>query len=487
MSKKKDTLFDKAIRRISPKWAYSRKKFAAAYEILNGSRYNNSQPRINTVGGTELTEYNLHQLRDRSRYLSQNNPIAKGILKTEASGVVGSDTSIQAKTADDGWNDEAEALWKEEMIENPCDVTGRYNFHVFLEKAFRHYRRDGDAFVIFTKDGLQGVGGECVGTPYNVKQPTSFEIINGIAMSKLTGKFLGCYVGKASKWGYIESGSYKKYNAQQVHHFMNSEYFSSTRGEPILTPSIKYIDRLTSYIDAEVVAANINACFTVFVATKENSAKPENAYTGGNSSGTDDKSSVDLESIGNGTVFYGEPGESATAIAATRPAQQFDPFVLRMLSFIGRPLCLPMALVSLDFAGITNVNARLIFSEARDNWKNEQNFVVRPFVQRAWRYKIDEWIADGKLSDRKDKYANEIYLKRWPYVDPFKEANSDRLRLESGVTTRTQICAREGYDWKDVVEEREFEERTLEKKKLILKSKAPTSEEKVVLDPEKKE
>lgn len=464
----KENPIDWFLKYFAPKRAYERAQYRFAYNILSKSRLHKKRIGLSGTGDNQLTEKNLGELRDICRDLGRNNPVAKGLLKTEAGGVVGSDTVIQAKTEDEGWNSAAETLWRAEMIDSTCDVTGRFNFHNFLNKSFRTYRRDGDLFIVFTDDGLQAIEGECIGTPAGMQQPKYFTVTNGIAVSNQTGRVLGYYVGKSNKWGYVQPDSFGKYNVKDVHHFFNPDRFSQSRGEPALVPSVDYIDKLCEYIDAELVAARVNACFSAYITSKENQAMPDPYVNGISADGEDPDTGSKLEKLEPGMIQYLEPGEEIKPVGQVRPSTSFDPFILRMLGFIGRPLCMPMALVSLDFHGVTNVNARLIFSEARGNWKDEQEFVVRPFVRKVWVYKINQWIERGLLSDRKDKYSSEIFLKRWPYVDPYKEANADKLRLEEGVTTRTAIAAREGKDFKEVIAEREQEEKIIKEKGLDL-------------------
>lgn len=471
--KVKESFIDRAIKYFSPERGCRRAQFRSAYEVLEKDRTNKPRGLFEGTGDTILKRKSLARLRSICRDLGRNSPIIKGILKTEANGVVGSSTVIHAKTEDEIWNDTAERLWREEMLETPCETTNRFNFHSLLHRSFRSYRRDGDFFVIFTDKGLQMIEGDRVGNPggMDVKSFTHFDVFNGVAIAKVDGEVIGYYIGKPDKWGYIKSNTYKKFKAGAVYHWHNPDRFSQSRGEPALVPSVAYVDKLEGYVNAELLSAKVNACFSIFIKSKDNTAFP-GPYKGGISpnTGNDPTTGTQLEKAEPGTILYGgNQYDDAKVLSQGRPTAAFDPFVLRLTAIIARPLCMPMCLATLDFHGVTNVNARLIFQEARSNWKQEQEFVVRPFVQKVWRYKIDEWIERGLLKDRLDKYRSEILLKRWPYVDPYKEANADRLKLEAGTESRTAIVAREGKDWKDVIEERSKEEEKIKELEIVLK------------------
>jgi lambda family phage portal protein len=445
-------LVDGVVGVFSPKAAFERKKYRFGYDAIDKTRTRKKRTDLGGTADQHLDEKSLYDLREIAREMCRNNPLAKGLLRTERNGVIGTGVKIEARTDDAGWNKEAESLWSAEMLDSTCDITGRFNFNQMLRMLFLAYRRDGDAAVIFTDDGLQLIEGEQIGTPLEFKDAEFYDIVNGIAFSKQTKKIIGYFVGSPDKYGYIKTDSYRKYLSEYVHHLFNPERSSQSRGEPALASSINFIDKLCEYVDAELVAAKVNACFSMFISQKD-SIVPD-GYTGGISGTGKDEDGKRLEKISPGIIVYGEPGEEAMGIGQVRPGTLFDPFVMRMLMFIGRPLCLPMALISLDYSGATFMNIRLAYQEARDNWTCEQDDVVRPFVTAVRKWKLQQWLRDKKISARDDMHKIDIYCRRWPYVDPFREAQADGLQLENNTTNRTIICARQGGDFAAINEQR---------------------------------
>ena len=49
----------------------------------------------------------------------------------------------------------------------------------------------------------------------------------------------------------------------------------------------------------------------------------------------------------------------------------------------------------------------------------------------------------------------------WPWVDPVKDANAAKLKLQMSVTTRRAICAEMGVDFDEVVDELKREDKQL--------------------------
>jgi len=473
-SRKSDTFLrrasmalDDVVGVLSPRAAMMRRSYRFGYDILDKHRSRKKRSDAGGTGDWHLSQEKLDKLREICRDLGRNNPLVKGIFRKLATKVVGTATKIQARTDDEGWNQAAEQLWNEEMVNVPCDVTGRFNIHAYLKKMYYTYCRDGDMFTVFADEGIQAIEGDQVGTPYGKKKAEHFEVVNGVAVSKKTRKVIGYYIGKPNRWGYIANESVQKYTADVVHHIFNADRFSCSRGEPVLISAVDMIDKLFGYIDAELVAAKINACFPMMITTKDTSGMPP-PFTKGVSTSGKDEFNRPLEKIDPGMIWHGEPGEKADAIGASRPVSAFDPFVLKIMMIIGSPVNMPLMLITGDYAGATFMNSRVAYQEARDTWYDEQELVIKPFLRRLYILKQQQWIKRKALTERKDSGRFEILCKRWPYVDPFKEAKADEVQLRNGTTTRTTICARQGHDFKDLTDQRAEEEKYLEEKKIVL-------------------
>ena len=465
---------DDVVAVLSPRAAMMRKSYRFGYDILDKHRTRKKRSDMGGTGDWHLSQEKLDKLREICRDLGRNNPLVKGIFRKLATKIVGTATKIQVKTDDEGWNLAAEQLWKEEMVNVPCDVTGRFNIHAYLKKMYYTYCRDGDMFTIFADEGIQAIEGDQVGTPYSKKKAELFEVVNGVAVSKKTKKVIGYYIGKPNKWGYIANESVQRYTSDVVHHAFNSDRFSCSRGEPVLISAVDMIDKLFGYVDAELVAAKINACFPMMITTKDKAGQPPPFTKGISSSGRDEDDRT-LEKIDPGMIWRGGPGETAAAIGAARPASAFDNFVLRIMMLIGQPVNLPLMLVTGDYSGATFMNSRIAYQEARDTWYDEQELIIKPFMRRLYLLKLQQWIARKALTEREDSGQFEILCKRWSYVDPWKESKADEQQLKNRTTTRTAICARQGDDFKDLIDQRAEEEKYLEEKGVGLAPEKPAA------------
>jgi lambda family phage portal protein len=449
---------DRLVGVFSPKAAFRRAQFRAAYEALDQSRIRKKRSGMGGTGDSQLTGANLSQLREIHRDYMRNNPQIEGMLLTALDEIFGEEVKVQAQTDDSSWNEQAEQLWQDEMVNKPCDVTGRFNINQAHGLQYLGCLRDGDSFIVYLDDALQLIEGDQVGTPYGGVAAQNYDVVNGIAYSKQTGRVIGYYIGQPDRKDscYIRAESYCQYLAEQVHHVFSPQRVSQSRGEPILKAAIPQIDQLGKYFEAELIGACVNAAFALYVTSKDASNIPP-AFTGGISSTGEDESGNKLEKMEPGVIQYLKTGEAIAGVGMERPNQNFNIFVDRISAYIGRPLALPLMLITGDYSGATFMNSRIALQQAQSRWRREQGWVLVPMISRTWRWHVDRMILQGKLTQREDAYKHLVQCRRWPYVNPSAEADADKTQLENRTTTRRDICARQGTNYEDIVKQLEKE------------------------------
>ncbi len=449
-------LFDQVSRRQGFQRAVH--QFAASYDILHGDRSRKGYIKnLLGTGDTHLTEQALSDLREVARDASRNDPVIKGLLETYAEGVVGTELPIQARSSDESWNKAREASWKETMLDKPCDSTGRFNFPHCIFLAIQSFSRDGDFFVLFREGGPQLIEGERVGSPSGEKLGGElFDVTNGVATEKTTGKVIGFYIGAPNKWGFIESGTYTRHTADEVHQVFDPDRVSYTRGEPLLTPSVQWFDKFSRYADAELVTSCVQACQGVAITSKSPQSSLPSPATHKANSEVMAEDSMKRFVMSPGMVWDLDPDETVQNIGVTRPTTVFGEFMNKVLTIAGRAAGLPLMLITQDLSGATFMNARIAAQMAQERWRKVQAFVVTPLASRWYLWQTERDISASRdlRPAPKDWRKHEVMCRRWPYVDPEKEAKADEIELRNGTTSRTFICARSGRDYRDVVRER---------------------------------
>jgi len=438
-------------------------QFAASYDILHGDRSRKGYVKsLLGTGDTHLTEQALSDLREVARDASRNDPVVKGVMESYAEGIVGTELPIQARSDDEGWNKAREASWKERMEDRPCDVTGRFAFTHSIFLSVLSFSRDGDFFLIWTPEGMWLCEGEQCGSPSGIDvNGKTFTVTNGIAAANPYGRVIGYYIGSPDKWGYIRPSGYVRYTADQVQHVFDPDRVSYSRGEPLLTPSVNWFDKFGRYADAELVTSCVQACQGVGITHKEPESLLPGAVQHKANSEVNAEDSLKRFQMAPGMVWDMNPGDDVKNIGATRPTTVFGEFMNKVLTIAGRAAGMPLMLITQDLSGATFMNARIAAQMAQERWRKVQTFVVKPLASRWYLWQTERDIATDKelRPAPADWRRHEAMCRRWPYVDPEKEAKADQLELANGTTSRTFICARSGRDYRDVVRERVTDQR----------------------------
>lgn len=159
-----ETALDRVIEWAAPQWAERRLRsrmamaVSGAYHGGKSSRRALSEWKPQAGSADTDTLDDLPYLRDRSRDLVRNAPIAGGALATVVSNVVGTGLTLQSAIDADalGLSDEEATAWQADIerrwrlwSQSPdCDVTRRQRFYGLQALAFRTTLESGDCLVL---------------------------------------------------------------------------------------------------------------------------------------------------------------------------------------------------------------------------------------------------------------------------------------------------------------------------------------------------
>lgn len=176
-------------------------------------------------------------------------------------------------------------------------------------------------------------------------------------------------------------------------------------------------------------------------------------------------------SIGGVRIPIMFPGERINFMQASRPSSGLGPFADKMAEKMAA------ALPGHTFATLTQNYSRSNYSSERSNLLSAARSVLAErfsFAVRSgtplYHAIMEEAFMDGRIAlpsgapDFHDAVA--AYLRaEWVgpadgWIDPLKEAQAALARMEGGLSTLRDECARQGLDWRQVIAQRARERRT---------------------------
>lgn len=475
---------DRLVSFFNPESATRRLRARIAMEVFRGydgaSNSRRSLKEWHPGGGdadSDILE-NLPDLRERSRDLVRNNPLAAGAIKTKVTNVIGTGLRLQSRidrdvlrlTEDqaDEWEKRAEREWRLYWESQNCDITRTQNGHGLTRMVYQQAKENGDVFVLLpakpVKDWpysrrLQVIEADRV---TNKDDAQDSETLAGGIQKDGSGAPVAYHVldqhpGNLSMiqkhtWTVVPAyGS--KTGVRNIVHLYTRTRPGQSRGVPDLAAVIEPLKQLGRYTDAEIMAAVVSSMFTVFVESESGAADFDYSKIGtevGHTAGDKDMK------LGNGMIVGLDPGEKITSANPGRPNTAFDPFIQSILHQIGVALEIPFEILIKHFtASYSAARAALL-----EMWKfvlSERKWLSDSFLKPVYEVWVYEAVVSGRISAPgflTDPAIRAAYLgadfvgPSKGQIDELKEVKAARERLAAGLSTLAQETAElTGGDW----------------------------------------
>lgn len=481
---------DAAISVIAPGWGLRRLQARAATKALSsyrGAEKNRLRGDWNALNGSADADLlpDLPTLRQRARDLNRNDAHASAITSTVVMNVVG--TGIKPQSRPDAeelgvtpdaaaqFGRKAEKAWRRWC--RRADSQNRMTFAEIQALVKRQILENGDVFVLplmVQEPGrryrlaLEVIEADRVSTPPGLRSAT---IRDGIELGA-RGEPIAYYIRTRHPGDYLlgsggtGSQEWRRYPAvnragrPNVLHLYHVKRPGQSRGEPFFSPVLAAFKDLADFMEAEIVAARVAACFSAFVTKNDSNASWESVPQVANGQRQ--------ESIEPGMIERLAPGESITFGDPKRPSGTFEPFVLAVLRSIGASLGLPLELVLKDFSRTNYSSARAALLEARRFFRGDQAWLAERLCQPCWEWLLEEaWLREelpavDLFGESRDEWLRASWIAPgWGWVDPVKEVESSKAAIEANLSTLADECAAQGRDWEEVLvqQRREQEKR----------------------------
>lgn len=476
---------DNVIGFFSPKAGFKRRMYRTAIDVSKqfGSYKGASRNRLRSnwlPGGGSPDEDllpELSALRERSRDLNRNDAHASGITGTMTTNVIGSGIKPQSRIdreslgisdkSANNFQKKAEKIWKRWVPY--ADAGQRMDFYEIQQLVDRQILENGEAIILplMIDDtdrpyslALQVVESDRLDTPPDKRGDRS--VRSGVKVGS-NGEPVAYYIQKTHPGDYryakkeektfVEITARSKYGRRNIIHLYHVQRAGQTRGVPFFAPVLTYFKDLAEYAEAELVAARIAACFSLFITSEASMDAGFDRSASGQP----------VESLEPGMIKHLMPGETITSFNPQRPGATFEPFVDRILRAISAALGLPYELVAKDFSKTNYSSARAALLEARRYFKVRQEWLARKLCQPVWEMVLEEAYLRGELSagsfyEKKPFWMGASWIAPgWEWVDPLKEAKAAEVGLKNGIVTFSDIYSAEGKDWEEGFEQRKRE------------------------------
>lgn len=481
----KPNLLDRAFAWVAPVAAARRMRARIGMAALSGmaggyngarkSRTASSEWALSSLSADAALLPDLPTLREASRDLERNAPLAGGAIATVVTNVVGSGLKMRAQIdrdalglgddAADTWEREAERLWSLWATSQESDFARTLRFGAIQRQAFRAALSGGDCFVVLRHKAragspfalkLQTMEGDRVSNPNRGRDTDT--LAGGVELDAETGAPVAYHVTdrhpgdglrSALTWNRVPAFGPDS-GRRLVLHLFRAIRPEQRRGVPYLAPVIESLKQLTRYSEAEIMAAVITSCFAIVTKTPNGMG---GEFEDANAT-KKDGGKIDL--INPGQMVDLAPDESLENFAPERPNVNFDPFVMAILRQIGVALELPFEVLIKHFTASYSA-ARAALLEAGKFFREYRSWLAEELCQPVYEEFIGECVARGLLA-APGFFADPLVARAWcgaawigpapGQIDPGKEADANATMVDRGWKTDAEVTAEmTGGDW----------------------------------------
>ena len=445
--KKAETLWQRATRTLFNK--------AHGYDAATSTRRRGRRQETQVRAEHYALDYS-----DRQRVIAtlldfrRNNPVVASICRLRETDVVGPGLMAQAQSGNEDLDLRLEELWHE--FSRSPDVSQTMTMRELQQQLASLPLVFGDGGMILTTTGrVQLIEGDRIGSKdeensmfrlnsNKIEDTRKAKIINGVEVNK-SNRPIAYYVG--TRWDGVLR-DVRRIPAKNFIFHRKRIRPTQIRGVPTLATIADDLQDLDEYDEIEMISAKVSASLSAVV-------KREGAMDFELAARANDDAEERLETFEPGQFQYLEPGEDVAVInAGGRPNVDAIDYCVYRLRKIGSALGIPVEFLLMTI-GKTSFSASqgmiLLYQQTVESEQRD----LMPVLSRLWRWKVSNWIADGRIDydpNREDPFNVRWQPPSFRWVNRAAQVKADASYLNMGAQSLDDITASFGTDAQTVLE-----------------------------------
>lgn len=410
-------------------------------------------------------------IQSRARALVRDNPNLSGALLKMTANVIYTGIVPQAQIVGrDGLpftaaNAAVESDWRDWATET--------DWHELTCLALRHCWMDGGCLMHtyprpdFLNRGLAPLGVELLpldaldsrvsGTPSSVQNGN--RAVHGIEVDAY-GNPAAYHIREEALGGEVPGllnsisvlGNSTRLPVESCRMLMRRTYIGELLPVSWLHSVITTMHDLDEYQSSERIAARLAAAFGVMVVTPDvipgnnlDGTIKDAPLTGGQD--TMQRFISGKEFISSGRIDVVPAGTEIKIVEHNRPGTTYEPYVKTTQRGASAGMCMSAPSFTNDFSDVSYSSARQAVLEERRMYRVQQQFLISKMCGPLWR----QWTAQ-RAHFLRGQESIPVRWQRpgWSWVDPLKDANAAKIRVELGTVSRRMLCEEEGNDFDDI-------------------------------------
>lgn len=425
---------------------------AGSFDRLNGAWY------ASTLSAENTDAPYRDIIRSRARDLERNSDIFNSVTSAFKRNVFGGGYFLQAHTDSEDLDSNIENLWKTWCKKENCDVTGQQSFNQMMRMAVERKKVDGGILFIKCYTGsddmplqLQTIEVDELDSMVMSPQTKGNKVVGGIELNQYN-KPVGYYIKQYSADNFTTLAPVYV-SAENVIYYHSKRRPSQIREMSDMAPTITRVRDINEYMTAVSVKERIEACLSVFI-----KKEIPTSGLGRMSPATEQRKDYHGKMLTPGMIREMNPGDSVEVVNPSGQSSDATAFTKLQQRLVGSGQGLSYEATSRDMSETNYSSARQGSIEDGLTYEEEIELLIEVIDEIYEAFIMTSWLS-GKLKISNFITNKETYLKHeWihapkKWIDPSKEATANKIALETGQKTYPQICAENGKDYKDQIDE----------------------------------
>lgn len=457
---------DNLIGMVSPRRGYERAVWRQELEMqknYDSGDYGrlNANWRVSNQSAEMTDRPYRDNIRARARDLERNSDIMNSITSTFVRNVIGGGYALQARTNNEELNTQIERYWRLWCKKKNCDVTGMQSFQQILRMLVRRKKIDGGILIhkVYTSDGLIPFKLQCLEVDEldaSVMNPQEKgnKVVGGVEMNEYN-KPTGYWIRQYDIDG-MTMQLPRYIPAKDIIYVYQKVRPSQVREVSDMTQTMPRIRDTNEFMTAVSVKQRIEACLSVFI--KRNTPSGNSFGRGSTPAGEGEKHNYQGKTLTPGMIMNLNPGDEVQTVNPSGQAADASSYIKLQQRMIGAGQGVSYEATSRDMSESNYSSARQGAIEDDLTYEEDKESILQ-VMDEIYETFIISLVLSGTVSvkdfwDNKEEYFEHNWIqapKRW--IDPLKESNANKIAMQTGQKTFKQICAENGMDWRECIDE----------------------------------
>jgi len=445
-------------------------------------------------------ENTLRTIRARSRQLAKNDPYVRRFLQLARSNIVGPNgftlrslvmtnkgkPDIEARNA-------VQSAWIRAMRPGEICYSDKHSGIDMWNLCTDSLARDGEVIILENTGNAAGT----FGINFRFVDPELLDvnhktIVNGNKVrmgietddrARVIAYHLHSTDTTHSHYYAVGSRGFLRIKSEFITHLFRTEYVDQLRGFPHTASAMIRLRMLNGYEEAELVGARGGAATMGFLIRgeqgkvfDEDSTVDPNQDPAELIDGDAKPASQETIEAEAGTFHYLEHGAEVKMYDPDHPNSSYAAFIKAVLRGIASGLGVNYNTLANDLEGVNFSSIRAGVLEDREAWKASQKFLIEHAVDRMFLRWLGPALLSGQIklsrglrlasSDIERLSDHEFQGRRWPWVDPLKDMQANKLAIDERLTSRSKLIRDLGEDPLALWDEIEAENALLDEKSI---------------------